>query len=1130
MSHNYPVKSEVFSASAGSGKTYTLALKYILLALESPNAFRSIQAITFTNKATAEMKSRIIDELAVLKQNPAQSKYINDIKRHFENLGNKTDSISLQKMADNVLRAMLEDYSRIRIKTIDSFFQEVLRSFAREMGQSGSYQVALNTKEILDTASTLMLTGLDRSKEKDLYAWLEKAAKEQLLEGKGHNIKNIITELANELSNEKLLNEIKKYGKLPSVESFKQLRDRVDSVIKSVEDEYAQLKIMMDEYIRKTNDPGTQYKGKSRSWFQGMKKRLEEGRYFDFTEKFEQDYHSDLNEGKCTTELETIACSFISISQDEELKKNYYTASCISNFLHNYGILSFLYEKANSLCKEENQLMISNTGNLVASIIGDNDAPFIYEKLGDRIDHHMIDEYQDTSELQDSNLKPLVEESISRGQYNLIVGDVKQSIYRWRNAKPSLLSTLFNNAGEDSPWNPKILDSNWRSLYNIVHFNNSIYKLAGDAGILQNLLFFDESKDQIEKYDLRPISDIYKAELSCQKIMKNNLEQNGLICIHRRKSTNKDRVDSNKYFVDPMESLPAVLRDIQLRGIKSNRIAILVRKGTEAVQVAKTLMDAEEERITHSDPRAEDYTFKILSSESLKIMESKSVRFIVDAMRYISRMNDKSLLKKAFQSYAQLSDTNEEGVVDDSLFFNDDEIHHLNELSRTDLISLTNSLIDFTKKKTGKEFQKNEYPYLIAFMDNISDYLSANTGDIGSFLDWWDDKADTTYMEAPEESNGIKLMTIHKAKGLEFDAVLAPFLNWRVDAEHYSFYKKNILWVELPDNYKQEGLEIVPVKVSSDLTDSHFAQDYKDERIKSVMDSINLLYVLTTRAVKELHIWLREDVDKKSKKLDDIGRFLARALDYKGNNDISLIEELKQEKRLIEILWEPIAKEADGNDSEETAEQKEYNPFEFLDKNEMLKEHFYAKETSDNSPEINLSDLDDGLHFGKDANKMIRIKSEVGEMFREGTQSKLDEGYSLHKVMEHIITIDDLPSALDQVIGEGLIKTTDREDVLKLLSSALNKEDVKSFFDGTYEVLNERTIVKKDSRPRPDRVLINRDGKGIIIIDYKFGEEMKKYKYQLNRYRGLFKEMGYDKVDAYIFYPREHKLIFVEEK
>lgn len=1058
-------QSEVYSASAGSGKTYTLTKQYILLAMQPSVSYRSIQAITFTNKATAEMKGRILKELFKLKSSPKESPYFQDLKKVLKS------EAAIQQRASFVLKNMLDDYSRIRIKTIDSFFQETLRAFARELGQSGSYKVSLDADEIIERAANLLLIELDKKKDPDLYDWLSRITKEQLEEGKGHSIKKRIVELGSELKNEVVLNIIKEKGRLPNLEEIKELEYTANNILDRISNRKQELQKQFNKIIDDNNIDVNLFTYKSNSGIAALKKILNNGNTLECPGKRIIDSATTLKyDGKEVDfpELKGIVSDYINLFETKF--EAYNTASAITKYIHIYGILSYIYENVNQICKDENKLLISNTGNLVAKIIDDNEAPFIYEKLGGVIDHHMVDEFQDTSLLQFNNLKPLLQETTAQGKYSMVVGDVKQSIYRWRNADSGILSKLYSAAENGSiyGWKANNLDTNYRSLPNIINFNNAIYDLAWQVMPL----------DDLEIEDLVTIKEAYRGQR--QNIPNKDFEESGLVKIYQRACSKENNGSSEKDYEKPLERLPEVIKDIQLRGIPSSKIAVIVRKGSEARDVANCLLEAEQKRIQKQE---NGYTFEILSSESLLIDESPAVRFIVDIMRYLSRMNDDKLLALAYQSYIQLDNRS-----DNEGHFSAEEIKLFNELSRTDLYTLVESLVFFIKDKV----QDGEKPYVLAFMDNVSEYLAHEIADLGSFISWWNSKAPNACIEAPEESNGITIMTIHKSKGLEFEAVVAPYLNWDIDI---NTWKTKILWFDTPKGYSNDIVKI-PIRPKKDLQDSAFKKQYTDERIACAMDNLNLLYVLTTRAEKELHLWVKEVImGKTDEKIKDIGCVLNRCLN-------------KIETTSNNLVYKIVKSGEDFRDSQDP----HY-------KNEGKK---HGQEGED--IEIAFGEFGSNHH----SSNMLRIKNEASLLFSNDIEEAINKGYALHKVLENISTVDDLDHAIDMVIKEGIIKEEQRKTIRIMLSDALTRPNVARFFDGTYEILNERTIMQGEKQHRPDRVMIDNEKRQIIIIDYKFGEESSKYNRQLNRYRQLFEEMGYLSVEAYLFYVPENKLIKVD--
>jgi len=477
----------------------------------------------------------------------------------------------------------------------------------------------------------------------------------------------------------------------------------------------------------------------------------------------------------------------------------------------------------NEYTRDKNLFLISEASGFLKKIIANADTPFIYERAGNFFNHFMIDEFQDTSAIQWDNFRPLIADSIASGNSNWIVGDVKQSIYRWRNTDWKILSEqVIDNLGAH---NVKVLnlDKNWRSAPEIVQFNNVFFK---EAILQMRTAFLNDEKDGSNEEYLQSLTaamteayrDVYQHVRPSEKKGYVYLE----MIAEEEEKTWRENV---------LEELPRRLEKLQDLGYGLSDIAILVRENKEAREIADTLI-----AYRNANPDSK-YRYDVLSNESLLICNAPSVKWIVAAMRYIVEPDD--LINRACLQH--LHDTHFKSESNKSII--QSLSHSVTQLFSTPVYELSNKLINQFNlyKNIGQA------PFLQAFQDILLQYVRREASDIRSFLNWWNDKKDKKYISMPDNQDAIRLVTIHKSKGLEFEVVIIPFCDWSLCKSGKT------LWLR-PDEKPFSDMKLLPLKFEHSLRNTIFIKDYQREKMLSYIDNLNLLYVAFTRARKALYI------------------------------------------------------------------------------------------------------------------------------------------------------------------------------------------------------------------------------------------------------------------------------------
>lgn len=794
---------EVLKASAGSGKTYSLAREYIRLLL-SPDAetgvpdtkaYKHILAVTFTNKATGEMKDRIIKELDTLATDCEKSPY----RKYLMDKCRIASGKALSEYAGKILSAILNDYSAFSVSTIDSFFQTTLRAFSREIGQFAEYQIELDRDSLVSETADRVLDSLD-STNSSLLKWLSTSSIEQIQDGDGYHLDSIVEEFAKGYMSDGYSEKIKEFGideeKIFSEENLKRLRrscremiSRYDNRLKEAAQAAVQtagsfpdIKSAVTKGLYKFIDPDP----KAILEFSGIKAirdGAEDGSSCFKAADRKKHGQSDFEA------LEDALGKVLGFAGDELRKRN--TAVLLSGQIYVFRMADSLRREFDALLKEKNVLSLDDTNSILRGIIGGTEAPFIYEKTGIRYKHFLLDEFQDTSKVQWENFLPLLRNSISEGCYNLVVGDVKQSIYRWRNTDWKILDEQVRGSLDSVFEHP--LEENWRSARNIVEFNNSFFRtLAGKMDAQLDRKLPDGSPDT-------RISRIYSDV--CQKVA-GKIKTEGCV---EASFCNGDELVLNTV---------AAVQDALGRGFRPKDIAVIVRANAQGSEISQALLNA---------------GIDVVTNDSLLISSGARVRRLV----------------------AQLYKYNNPDDLIHTLYAGEFDASALKTAS-----SLTDMAEDLLRQMPGEE----DSLYILAFLDLMRDFVQREGNSLDAFLKYWEEEGIKKNVSSPEGSNAVTVITIHKVKGLAYPFVVLPF-----QAKN-SFMMASAKYWEKPEDTDGllEGLgnALYHVTLSKKSEGTLFYNNYLAEQQMAFIDNANLWYVAMTRASHAMHIIAPSPADK----------------------------------------------------------------------------------------------------------------------------------------------------------------------------------------------------------------------------------------------------------------------------
>ncbi|MBI4648536.1 MAG: UvrD-helicase domain-containing protein [Bacteroidia bacterium] len=1104
----------VFRASAGSGKTYRLTMEYLNLIFENPYNYKHILAVTFTNKATGEMKSRILLELYLLSVTK-DSNYRNYLCEKF-NLSQE----KVQERANRILNLILHDYSRFSVFTIDSFYQTILRAFVKEIGLQAGFNLELDTAKILDKVIDRVF--LDISANDILRNWLVRFTEDKIHSGKSWNLKSDMFDFGQEIFKEKFqLFDKELHEKLAGKDFIAQYLSSLNGVISYFENRMQQIGTEALEIMNKENLAIEDFiYGKA--GIAGYFKKLTEKSDFEPTVRPRaglnnpEAWHkkSDVNAEKITNAfnngLNRLLGMAIDFYDNEHCKYN--TGLHIANFIYLLGICTDITAKLREYIAEKNIFLISDTNRFLYEIIKNNNAPFIYEKTGNIYKYFMIDEFQDTSAMQWNNFKPLLNESLASGNRNLVVGDVKQSIYRWRNSDWNLLAEQINSDFAETIVKTENLKYNWRSKKNIIDFNNAVFQYAPE--ILKKLFVSQLTQAQSSLQYLSDIPEkITNAYRDTLQLLPDNNRQGGYVNIRFLKNHDK------AWTAEVLEQLPKIIEQLQQKQYKLNDIAILVRTQKQGVDVARYMLEYK-----NSEKVIPGCKYDVISDEALYLGSSPAIRLLLFSLNYLNDPHNKINIAALINEYHRHSLNKAEidkplfvpGLVECAPLFAPDPLFAL-DLVECDLgarlkTSTNHGPLPSDMKKTFEElkllpfyeqvemliafFELNnipsEFPYLQAFQDIILKLSKNNPVDLKTFLDWWEDEGNQHTISISNDQDAVRILTIHKAKGLEFRIVIVPFCNWEL--EHSGKFS-NILWCN-PYQEPFKTLGLVPVKYSSSLASTHFFKEYYTEKMQSYVDNLNLLYVAFTRAKEMLYAFCpapKKDTDAIKAVSDVLYNILSVECTVdSAQNIISLHKSWSSQDLIFELGNISLRSEA-----EKKSEISEFNP------------DFYPA----GIPKIQQKHKEAGREF------FIATHAEL--------QERINYGTLLHNIFENIHIPADAEKAVKKAVYEGRITSGEESMILQKIRAYLSQPQPVGWFSEKKQVKTEAAILLENgTTQRPDRVII--EGNKATVIDYKFATaESNKHKEQVKEYIEYLNKMGYADVEGYVWYPDLGRVIKV---
>jgi len=1032
---------QVYNASAGSGKTFTLVKEYLKILLDTDDIFRfqNILAITFTNKAAAEMKERVLKNLRDFSEGKR-----GDLFEKIKQECNLSED-KIQARSKRVINSILQNYSAFNITTIDSFTHRIVRSFAFDLGLSLNFEVEMDAKAIIDEAVDLLISkiGLEQQLTKTLIDFsLDKAA-----DDKAWDIANDLKDFAKILLNENDVSQLEKLEKKP-IQDFTDLKKHIKYSQNKIESQFKEIGNKAIDIVESNNLEKGIYKGNYfLKHFINLKNDFSKAKFFDqSTLKANIENKTIYNKGaidfqSTIDEVEPVLEKLY--FESESLYQQHLLNSLVLKGLIPLAVLKHINSSLNEIKEDNNIRLNAEFNRLISEQIKNEPAPFIYERIGEKFRYYFIDEMQDTSQLQWQNLIPLIENALTsetidkeRGSL-MLVGDAKQAIYRWRGGKAEQFIDLSNDENPFSiPKHIQNLDTNYRSFSEIIDFNNQFFTHVSE--FLGNPIY----------------KDLY---LTGNQQKKNKREGGYVQISFIEKPQDKDE----RELVFP-KKVYEVIQNLD-SGFDLSEVCILVRKKKEGIAVADYLTER---------------NINIVSSETLLLKNNENIDFILNTLTHLQFPNHKEAATNSLYFLCKKFDLNKDvhQFVSEIINKNPNDFFKSlytygfyfdeNEFLQLPFYDAIEYLIRSFKLVDGSD------AFVQAFLDVILEFQNKRGSGLVDFLEYWERKNENLSIAIPEIKNAVKIMTIHKAKGLEFPVVIYPY-----DLDIYREINPKV-WYDKLDKEKFLGFESTLLDYTKKVgyLGDYGEQLFKQRRQEVQLDNLNLLYVALTRPVEQLYII--SETHKKTNELCEAKKysdFFVNFLQSKNEDD-----------------W--VNKDgvySTGSPKRNTERENDKKELESIHQEKFISSSW--------------------------KNKNINIVSKSSLLWDTEKGKAIDYGNLVHDVLSKINTIDDVEFTLQKYISEGIINRIQAKEIKIKIHGIISHPDLTRFYQSNLEIFNEQELLTNEKQIQiPDRIVLEN---GLAtIIDYKTGEPNKKYHLQLNNYAKSLAEIGFNISKMFLVY------------
>jgi ATP-dependent exoDNAse (exonuclease V) beta subunit len=1054
----------LYKASAGSGKTYTLVKEYLKIVLPQAEKYKNILAVTFTNKAAAEMKERIIQRLHGLARGKERA-LLDEIQHELQDeTGKRIDSP--REMASNVLNKILHDYSNFAIMTIDSFVYRIVKSFALELRLPLSFDVELNLTALKNKMvdSLVDLAGEPGEKGAFIERILTQFVLSKLREGESWKFEKPLRNVSGEIFKEQSVADVKEQARVDH-ENF------INVVISTREHLLHDIRSIGDAASGLVTPEKDKFKGGLQSGVQADLVKLNGAdtpqRIHELAERLRTrnlSLKETFREGKewkqLLQKLETLRQKALAAT------RNFLTLDIIRQTMYTCALLGKFADLVEDYKKKNNIIPISDFNRLVADIILEEAVPFIYYRIGDKYEHYLVDEFQDTSRLQWQNLFPLIENATAKGLFSMSVGDGKQAIYRWRGGDIGIIERDIPAQMKTLGYTERPLGKNFRSLKNIVCFNNMFFSRVRE--------FFRDCPD---------IGELYAPEKTRQE---DKGEPGGFVRVSFLGETGCGKAEFQKCtLAKTVETIEQVRHG--KTGYALGDIAVLVRENADGSAIAQRLFER---------------GIAVVSPDSLLLNGQPAIRFLTVAVRYLAKGEQIDLFhmlhflsnaKEQTNSLEELLTAFEEtGNRQNSETYErllpTEFLRRRARLARLPLYEAVEEIAEIFGLTTRPEYAG----YIQSFLDCVHSFSAKNNEGIAAFLEWWTDSCNEEKggpaLVMPEGKDAVSIMTIHKAKGLEFPIVIVPFADWelgfrRGTSEQYWLAPQQdtagVLW--------QRRFLVRPAK---NVRGSLFAGACAEEEARHFLDNLNLLYVALTRAREELHVFAPAPAGKESPSAPG--------------------------KSVPELLFSVLQAMSNGEGWITGA-----NEYRYGTRTARRKLAESAPQEAGSRPYVS-EKWDHRINLRQLAKRLWKLD-------QPERAEKVEQGILLHSVLSAIECEEDLPQVLEEFRQRGELGDAEKEaigrEIQRMFEVPVGQGKVRDWFKKGLVVRTEREIVTDRKILRPDRVVL--EGERATVIDYKTGKEETEHQRNLREYAECLQAMGYKEVERYLLYLAPPKAVRV---
>ncbi|GAB3531301.1 UvrD-helicase domain-containing protein [Pontibacter brevis] len=1110
-----PSTFKIYSASAGSGKTYHLTKEYLKLALQTadPDYYRSILAITFTNDAAAEMKERILDALRHFndanlpekekkKSESLLESVTADLQKDYPE--ETLDKEEVRRRAKALFRQILYNYSDFSVSTIDSFVNKIVQAFTRELNIPHNFEVDLDSNTLVSTAVSLLLDKVSDRKDDLLSETLEQYALEKAKEGKSWTmLPDDLMEFAKNLLNEQVYEAVTDL-QLLTLEDFKTVRRDLKQVVQDVEAAVQAAASEALELIRNAGLSPADFFQSTRgicSYFNTWQKNVDLNYGNNYARQTIEDdkWYAGKASAATKAQIDSIKPQLTALYQQIESIKAQYAETftliqAIVPHLYKVSVLNELEKCLQEIKRDKNTVHISEFNKRIIDIVLQEPVPFIYERLGEKYNHILIDEFQDTSILQWNNLLPLVDNALASGHFSMVVGDAKQAIYRWRGGEmeqilhlyKANIKNLYQNRRHghlieeryqtvDHALQPDTLSENYRSRVEIIDFNNELFTYISQ-GHQQYKMFASIYDDKFQQQvpvgnDKRgghiQIMFTYPEDTN----FRYDLNSCGRSEVLYEGYT---RPEALSYDESTLNMVLQLVQEAQAEGYRLQDMAVLCRTNSKSKLIANFLKEKQ---------------FNIISQDSLSLQFAEVINLIISLFRVFNRPNDTLAKSEALYLVCKIAletipDTSMTQAIaeianepDSQPFFDQLRVFGFDvqerETGNLSIYELTEKLIRIFNLLD----KNNESEYLFRFLDLVLEYSLKHSNNLNNFLSYWDAQKEKLSINTPKNRDAITITSIHKSKGLAYPIVIIPFADWGTEPMN-----RSLMWSQLPEHVGVTGkLRSVAVNISSKLENTILAGQYSTEVEKTFIENLNMLYVALTRPIDRLYL-----IGNGKDLLED--KKAARALEGPVKN----VSHLLYRYLVYKEIWEP------GKFCYQLAKG--------------TAQHTVVSDTESHNT-YNLDYL-----TATDWEQRLKIKQHANNVFDFETQAiQRQQNRKLHYALARLAFATELDQVLRQMVYEGLISDREKPAHKKKLNEVLHHPKMAHYFSKNVAVEHEKEVL--DARAylyKPDRIVF--DGGAVVLIEFKVPPPEPSHRNRLDHYAVRFRQLGYQKVKCVLYY------------